>query len=58
MQLVNDNKKGIEFENINNNLYTGLGHIVMELGIPLSIFLEPKNIITIGWDNNPKIIRS
>lgn len=50
MQLVNDNKKGIEFENINNKLYTGSGHIVMELGIPLSIFLEPKNIITIGWD--------
>ena len=50
MQSVKDDKKNIEFENRNNKLYTGAGHTVMELGIPLSIFLEPQNIITIGWD--------
>lgn len=54
MELVINNKKGLDFENINNKIYTGWGHIMMEIAIPLCIFLETKNIITIGWDNNPK----
>lgn len=54
MELVINNKKSLDFENINNEIHTGWGHIMMELGIPLSIFLEAKEIITIGWDNNPK----
>jgi hypothetical protein len=57
MQLVKDDKKNIEFENINGKLYTGNGHIMMEMAIPFSIFLEPKNIITIGWDQKNNTFR-
>ena len=27
-----------------------LGHIFMELAIPIALLLKPKNILTIGWD--------
>ena len=57
MELVTKDKKSLEFENINNEVYTGWGHIMMELAIPLCIFLKTKNIITIGWDNNSENIK-
>jgi hypothetical protein len=57
MELVINDMKDLDFKNINNEIYTGWGHIMMELALPLCIFLETKNIITIGWDNNPKIIK-
>ena len=52
MDNVARNIKDIEFKNKNNDnkIYTGWGHIMMELAIPLCLFLKPKNIITIGWD--------
>lgn len=52
MKLVNEDKKGLDFENINNNIFSGWGHIMMEVAIPFCIFLETENIVTIGWDNN------
>ena len=52
MRLVKDDKKGIEFRNRDNKLYSNWGHIMMELAIPMALFLEPENIITIGWDIN------
>ena len=57
MELVIKDIKALEFENINNEIYTGWGHIMLELAIPLCIFLKTKNIITIGWDNNSKNIK-
>ena len=50
MKLVKENKKGLEFTIKDNTMTTNWGHIMMELAIPLSIYLKPKKIITIGWD--------
>ena len=50
LEYVKNNKNNISFKNINNKIYTGWGHIMMELAIPLCLELKPENIITIGWD--------
>lgn len=50
MKMVKEDVKGIEFKNIDNVLYSNWGHVMMELAIPLSIYLNPKTLITIGWD--------
>lgn len=51
MKDIIDNKiNSLKFKNINNKTYTGLGHIMMELAIPICVMLNPENIITIGWD--------
>ena len=54
-KLVKEDKKGIEFKNIDNVICGNWGHIMMELAIPLSIMLKPKEIITIGWIKNQKV---
>ena len=50
LKNVKDNINDISFKNKNNKIYTGWGHIMMELAIPLCLELKPENIITIGWD--------
>jgi hypothetical protein len=51
MEDIIDNKvNSLKFSNINNKTYTSLGHIMMELAIPICVMLNPENIITIGWD--------
>ena len=48
--IIENKVNSLKFSNINNKTYTGLGHIIMELAIPICVMLNPKNIITIGWD--------
>ena len=51
MKCIEENKpKCLDLRYKNNNVETGWGHIMMELAIPFCVALEPKNIITIGWD--------
>jgi hypothetical protein len=50
MENVKNNINDINFKNKDNKIYTGWGHIIMELAIPLCLELKPENIITIGWD--------
>lgn len=50
LEYVKNNKNNISFKNKNNKIYTGWGHIMMELAIPLCLELKPENIITVGWD--------
>lgn len=42
MEIVIKDIKALEFQNINNEIYTGCGHIMLELAIPLCIFLNTK----------------
>ena len=51
MKCIEENKpKCLDLRYKNNNVETGWGHVMMELAIPFCVALEPKNIITIGWD--------
>jgi len=50
MENVKNNINDIYFKNKDNKIYTGWGHIMMELAIPLCLELKPENIVTIGWD--------
>ena len=33
-----------------NHLVTGWGHVMCELAIPLALYLKPRNIYVLGWD--------
>lgn len=50
MDNVKNNINDISFKNKNNKIITGWGHTMMESAIPLSLELQPKTIITVGWD--------
>ena len=50
MMYVKNDVKDIGFKIKNNKMSSNWGHVMMELAIPLSIYLNPKTIITIGWD--------
>ena len=52
MKNVKNDINDVSFKNKNNKLFTGWGHIMMELAIPLCIKLKPEYIITFGWDIN------
>jgi len=53
MDCVIKNKKNcLDFFVKNNKLYHKWGHTMMELAIPIAVYLKPKNIFTIGWDIN------
>ena len=51
MKCVMENKKKcFDFYNLNDEIKAHWGHTMGEVAIPLALFLEPKQIITIGWD--------
>ena len=45
--VINDRDSCMSISDKNN---VKLGHVFMELGMPIALMLKPKKILTIGWD--------